>query len=95
MTTDTLNKPIKSAGYFTDGVATVDPAVAAAMKHELDREQYQIELIASENIVSKAVLEAQGSVFTNKYAEGYPGRRYYKGSARSDEVEQLAIDRGN
>ncbi|WP_293704464.1 serine hydroxymethyltransferase [Sphingopyxis sp. UBA6723] len=93
MTTDTLNKPIKSAGYFTDGVATVDPAVAAAMKHELERERYQIELIASENIVSKAVLEAQGSVFTNKYAEGYPGRRYYQGCAPSDEVETLAIDR--
>ena len=93
MTTETLDKPIKSAGYFTDGVGTVDPAVAAAMKHELEREQYQIELIASENIVSKAVLEAQGSVFTNKYAEGYPGRRYYQGCAPSDEVEQLAIDR--
>ncbi|MCW5647035.1 MAG: serine hydroxymethyltransferase [Sphingopyxis sp.] len=93
MTTDTLDKPIKSAGYFADGVATVDPAVAAAMKHELEREQYQIELIASENIVSKAVLEAQGSVFTNKYAEGYPGRRYYQGCAPSDEVETLAIDR--
>ncbi|NIJ36437.1 glycine hydroxymethyltransferase [Sphingopyxis panaciterrae] len=93
MTTDTLAKPIKSAGYFTDGVDTVDPAVAAAMKHEMEREQYQIELIASENIVSKAVLEAQGSVFTNKYAEGYPGRRYYQGCAPSDEVEQLAIDR--
>src|SRR3546814_17096318 len=63
------------------------------MKHELEREQYQIELIASENIVSKAVLEAQGSVFTNKYAEGYPGRRYYQGCAPSDEVESLAIDR--
>ncbi len=93
MTTETLDKPIKSAGYFTDGVDTVDPAVAAAMKHELEREQYQIELIASENIVSKAVLEAQGSVFTNKYAEGYPGRRYYQGCAPSDEVETLAIDR--
>ncbi|RYD41000.1 MAG: serine hydroxymethyltransferase, partial [Sphingomonadales bacterium] len=93
MTTDTLAKPIKSAGYFTDGVDKVDPAVAAAMKHELDREQHQIELIASENIVSKAVLEAQGSVFTNKYAEGYPGRRYYQGCAPSDEVETLAIDR--
>jgi glycine hydroxymethyltransferase len=93
MTTDTLDKPIKSAGYFTDGVGTVDPAVAAAMKHELERERYQIELIASENIVSKAVLEAQGSVFTNKYAEGYPGRRYYQGCAPSDEVETLAIDR--
>ena len=93
MTTETLDKPIKSAGYFTDGVATVDPAVAAAMTRELEREQYQIELIASENIVSRAVLEAQGSVFTNKYAEGYPGRRYYQGCAPSDEVEQLAIDR--
>ncbi|MFC3785122.1 glycine hydroxymethyltransferase [Sphingopyxis italica] len=93
MTTETLDKPIKSAGYFTDGVGMVDPAVAAAMKHELEREQYQIELIASENIVSKAVLEAQGSVFTNKYAEGYPGRRYYQGCAPSDEVETLAIDR--
>ncbi|WP_077146884.1 serine hydroxymethyltransferase [Sphingopyxis sp. KK2] len=93
MTTHTLDKPIKSAGYFTDGVGTTDPAVAAAMKHEMEREQYQIELIASENIVSKAVLEAQGSVFTNKYAEGYPGRRYYQGCAPSDEVETLAIDR--
>ena len=93
MTTETLDKPIKSAGYFTDGVAIVDPAVAAAMTRELEREQYQIELIASENIVSRAVLEAQGSVFTNKYAEGYPGRRYYQGCAPSDEVEQLAIDR--
>ncbi|KTE34600.1 MULTISPECIES: serine hydroxymethyltransferase [unclassified Sphingopyxis] len=93
MTTETLDKPIKSAGYFTDGVGTTDPAVAAAMKHEMERERYQIELIASENIVSKAVLEAQGSVFTNKYAEGYPGRRYYQGCAPSDEVETLAIDR--
>ncbi|WP_188237701.1 serine hydroxymethyltransferase [Sphingopyxis sp. LK2115] len=93
MTTDMLDKPIRSAGYFTDGVGAVDPAVAAAMQRELEREQYQIELIASENIVSKAVLEAQGSVFTNKYAEGYPGRRYYQGCAPSDEVEQLAIDR--
>jgi glycine hydroxymethyltransferase len=59
----------------------------------LDREQNQIELIASENIVSKAVLEAQGSVFTNKYAEGYPGKRYYQGCAPSDEVETLAIER--
>ena len=93
MTTDTLDKPIKSAGYFTDGVAATDPAVAAAMQHELEREQYQIELIASENIVSKAVLEAQGSVFTNKYAEGYPGKRYYQGCGPSDEVETLAIER--
>ena len=59
----------------------------------LEREQYQIELIASENIVSKAVLEAQGSIFTNKYAEGYPGKRYYQGCHPSDEVETLAIER--
>jgi glycine hydroxymethyltransferase len=68
-------------------------AVADAIAAELDREQNQIELIASENIVSRAVLEAQGSVLTNKYAEGYPGRRYYQGCAPSDAVETLAIDR--
>ncbi len=80
-------------GFFTRGLADADPAVFAGVEHELDREQTQIELIASENIVSKAVLEAQGSVFTNKYAEGYPGKRYYQGCHPSDEVEQLAIDR--
>ncbi len=90
MTTETA---IRSPGFFTDTVAASDPAVAAAIGHELKREQKQIELIASENIVSKAVLEAQGSVLTNKYAEGYPGRRYYQGCAPSDEVETLAIER--
>ncbi|MDF2604952.1 serine hydroxymethyltransferase [Sphingomonas sp.] len=80
-------------GFFTRGLADADPVVFAGVEHELDREQTQIELIASENIVSKAVLEAQGSVFTNKYAEGYPGKRYYQGCHPSDEVEQLAIDR--
>jgi glycine hydroxymethyltransferase len=84
---------IRSDGFFTRGVGETDPAVAAAIGHELKREQNQIELIASENIVSQAVLEAQGSVFTNKYAEGYPGKRYYQGCAPSDEVEQIAIDR--
>jgi glycine hydroxymethyltransferase len=84
---------IRSAGFFSDGVATTDSAVADAIRAELDREQYQIELIASENIVSKAVMEAQGSVFTNKYAEGYPGKRYYQGCAPSDAVETLAIER--
>ncbi|PJG47161.1 serine hydroxymethyltransferase [Sphingobium sp. LB126] len=79
--------------YFSQSLAEADPAVFAGVAHELDREQHQIELIASENIVSRAVLEAQGSVFTNKYAEGYPGRRYYQGCHPSDEVEQLAIDR--
>ncbi len=81
------------AGHFTQGLAETDPAVFASVHHELEREQNLIELIASENIVSKAVLEAQGSVFTNKYAEGYPGKRYYQGCHPSDEVEQLAIDR--
>ena len=80
-------------GFFADGLIVGDPAVAAAIARELDRQQNQIELIASENIVSRAVLEAQGSVFTNKYAEGYPGKRYYQGCAPSDIVEQLAIDR--
>ena len=77
-------------GFFSDSVSG---EVAAAIAMELDRQQHQIELIASENIVSRAVLDAQGSVFTNKYAEGYPGKRYYQGCAPSDIVEQLAIDR--
>jgi glycine hydroxymethyltransferase len=70
-----------------------DPAVAAVLAGELKRQQDQIELIASENIVSRAVLEAQGSVLTNKYAEGYPGKRYYGGCEVVDEVERLAIER--
>ena len=84
---------VQPAGFFTRSLADADPKVAAAIAAELHREQTQIELIASENIVSKAVLEAQGSVLTNKYAEGYPGRRYYQGCGPSDVVEQLAIDR--
>ena len=84
---------VQPLGFFTETLGAADPAVAAAIAAELEREQTQIELIASENIVSKAVLEAQGSVFTNKYAEGYPGRRYYQGCHPSDSVEQLAIDR--
>ena len=84
---------VQPDGFFTRGLAETDAEVFAGLKHELDREQNQIELIASENIVSKAVLEAQGSVFTNKYAEGYPGKRYYQGCAPSDEVETLAIER--
>ena len=84
---------VQPDGFFTRNLADADPAVFASVQHELHREQHQIELIASENIVSKAVLEAQGSVFTNKYAEGYPGKRYYQGCAPSDEVETLAIDR--
>ncbi|WP_293942862.1 serine hydroxymethyltransferase [Sphingomonas sp.] len=84
---------VQPDGFFTRTVRQNDPAVADAIAAELTREQTQIELIASENIVSRAVLEAQGSVFTNKYAEGYPGRRYYQGCHPSDLVEQLAIDR--
>ena len=80
-------------GFFTESLGQSDAAVFAGLRAELRRQQEQIELIASENIVSKAVLEAQGSVFTNKYAEGYPGKRYYQGCAPSDVVETLAIDR--
>jgi len=79
--------------FFSASLKDSDPAIAKSISHELDRQKYQIELIASENIVSKAVLEAQGSVFTNKYAEGYPAKRYYGGCEFSDEVEQAAIDR--
>jgi glycine hydroxymethyltransferase len=84
---------VQPNGFFTRGLAAADPAVFGGLRQEITREKKQIELIASENIVSKAVLEAQGSVFTNKYAEGYPGKRYYQGCHPSDVVEQLAIDR--
>jgi glycine hydroxymethyltransferase len=80
-------------GFFGDDLATADNAVFDAIQHELKRQREKIELIASENIVSKAVLEAQGSVFTNKYAEGYPGKRYYGGCEYADVVETLAIER--
>ncbi|MBL8572866.1 MAG: serine hydroxymethyltransferase [Hyphomicrobiaceae bacterium] len=79
--------------FFTRDLAGADPAIAAAIAGELHRQQDEIELIASENIVSRAVLEAQGSVMTNKYAEGYPGKRYYGGCEFVDVAEQLAIDR--
>ena len=79
--------------FFQQGVGQGDPAVAKILRAELTRQQEQIELIASENIVSKAVLEAQGSVLTNKYAEGYPGKRYYGGCEVVDEVELIAIER--
>ena len=79
--------------FFSADLASVDPDVAAAIDAELGRQRDEIELIASENIVSRAVLEAQGSVMTNKYAEGYPGRRYYGGCQHVDVVETLAIER--
>src|SRR3984885_13692148 len=80
-------------GFFSSGVAEGDPDVARILDAELKRQQDQIELIASENIVSRAVLEAQGSVLTNKYAEGYPGKRYYGGCEVVDEAEELARER--
>src|SRR5262245_41048181 len=87
--------PVGDAGasFFHEALADRDPEVAAAIGKELGRQRDKIELIASENIVSKAVLEAQGSILTNKYAEGYPGRRYYGGCEYVDIVETLAIER--
>jgi len=82
-----------SNGFFTAGLGETDPDIFASIGDELRRQQDQIELIASENIISKAVLEAQGSVLTNKYAEGYPGRRYYGGCEYVDVAEALAIER--
>ena len=76
-----------------DTLKQADPQIAAAIDHELNRQRTKLELIASENIVSRAVMEAQGSVLTNKYAEGYPGKRYYGGCEYVDVAEQLAIDR--
>jgi len=81
------------SNYFTESLETRDPELFESILNELHRQQHEIELIASENIVSKAVLEAQGSVLTNKYAEGYPGKRYYGGCQHVDVAEQLAIDR--
>jgi len=93
MSTQPAPSTLQPEGFFSTALAEADPAVFAGVQQEIAREKKQIELIASENIVSKAVLEAQGSVFTNKYAEGYPGKRYYQGCHPSDMVEQLAIDR--
>ena len=80
-------------GFFEDSLSKTDPELFKAIKAELNRQQEHIELIASENIVSQAVLEAQGSVLTNKYAEGYPGKRYYDGCEHVDVAETLAIER--
>jgi glycine hydroxymethyltransferase len=81
------------AGFFTESLETRDPDLFSAIQSELGRQRHEIELIASENIVSRAVMEAQGSVMTNKYAEGYPGRRYYGGCEWVDVAENLAIER--
>ncbi|NDV02475.1 serine hydroxymethyltransferase [Pseudoroseicyclus tamaricis] len=84
---------VRDSGFFTEALASRDPELAAAIDNELGRQRDEIELIASENIVSKAVLEAQGSVLTNKYAEGYPGKRYYGGCQYVDVAETMAIER--
>jgi glycine hydroxymethyltransferase len=90
----TLSDPMnKTNAFFEASLADVDPELFAALEGELHRQQTQIELIASENIVSNAVLRAQGSVLTNKYAEGYPSKRYYGGCEYADKAEKLAIDR--
>jgi len=89
----TAQASVISDQFFSASLADSDPAIAKVVSRELGRQQDQIELIASENIVSRAVLEAQGSVMTNKYAEGYPGRRYYGGCEEVDVAEELAIAR--
>ena len=85
--------PALSEGFFTRSLAESDPEIAGWIGKELGRQRDKIELIASENVASRAVLEACGSILTNKYAEGYPGRRYYGGCEYVDEIETLAIDR--
>lgn len=90
---DAVDVPTLYPSFFSARVADSDPDVANAIKNELGRQRHEIELIASENIVSRAVIEAVGSVLTNKYAEGYPGRRYYGGCQHVDVVEDLAIER--
>ncbi len=96
ITSDTaadFHDPSNLATFFGATLAETDPDLAHSIESELHRQRHQIELIASENIVSRAVLEAQGSVLTNKYAEGYPGRRYYGGCEHVDVAERLAIER--
>ncbi len=82
-----------SPGFFTEDLASRDSEIFDAIEQELGRQRDEIELIASENIVSLAVMQAQGSVMTNKYAEGYPGKRYYVGCQYVDIAEELAIER--
>ena len=91
--TPPMNASFRDDGFFTESLETRDPAIFAATQDELKRQRKEIELIASENIVSAAVMEAQGGVMTNKYAEGYPGRRYYGGCQHVDVAENLAIER--
>ncbi|GGC16088.1 serine hydroxymethyltransferase [Novosphingobium endophyticum] len=88
-----LDHPTRPEGFFTASLGTRDPEIASWIGKELGRQRDKIELIASENICSKAVLEAAGSILTNKYAEGYPGKRYYGGCEYVDEIETIAIER--
>ena len=88
-----MNAPHRDTGFFTEPLASRDPELFGSITSELGRQRHEIELIASENIVSRAVMEAQGSVMTNKYAEGYPGKRYYGGCEFVDVAENLAIAR--
>ncbi len=93
MSTITADAPTRANGFFTASLRESDPVIAGWIEKELGRQRDKIELIASENICSRAVLEAAGSILTNKYAEGYPGKRYYGGCEYVDEIETLAIDR--
>ena len=88
-----MDASTRDSGFFTETLTSRDPELFGSIRDELVRQQDEIELIASENIVSRAVMEAQGSVMTNKYAEGYPGRRYYGGCQYVDVAEKLAIER--
>ena len=88
-----MNAPQRDSGFFTEDLSSRDPELFASITGELGRQRDEIELIASENIVSRAVMQAQGSVMTNKYAEGYPGKRYYGGCDWVDVAENLAIER--
>jgi glycine hydroxymethyltransferase len=88
-----MSNAVRDTGFFSETLTSRDPEIFAAITGELGRQREEIELIASENIVSRAVLEAQGSVMTNKYAEGYPGKRYYGGCQFVDVAETLAIER--
>ena len=92
-TRQTATQLSEEEDFFANTLATGDPEIFDAISAELRRQQDEIELIASENIVSPAVLQAAGSVMTNKYAEGYPGRRYYAGCDHVDSAETLAIER--
>ena len=88
-----MSNTVRDAGFFTEDLSSRDPELFGSITSELGRQRDEIELIASENIVSKAVMQAQGSVMTNKYAEGYAGRRYYGGCQHVDVAENLAVDR--